>query len=110
MVVELRAQLHVLLDGGLVEHELLLQRLDLRFSFAFCDLAFVRPCTQPIVSRKGRETRSAAISKGRRIPAAVPWTPSSALERKETVIRTRERTTRLPTTIRRLRALERLEG
>ena len=31
------------------------------------DLASARPCAQPAASRKGRETRSAATSKGRRI-------------------------------------------
>jgi hypothetical protein len=54
--------------------------------------------------------RSAATSNGFRIPAAVPWTPSRALERNDTVIRTSESSTRTPTTILRLRALERLEG
>jgi hypothetical protein len=45
-----------------------------------------------------------------RMPAAVPWAPSRALDRNETVIRTNESRTRRPTTIRRLTALERLEG
>ena len=79
-------------------------------SFLFSDFASTSPCAQPAASRNGRETRSAATSKGRRIDAAVPCTPSSALERNETVIRTSESSTRPPTMIRRLRALERLEG
>ena len=77
---------------------------------ALSDFAFTSPWNQLIVSRNGAETRSAATSNGRRIPAAVPWTPSSAVERNETVIRTSERPIRPPMTIRRLRALERLEG
>ena len=38
-------------------------------SFLFSDFASTRPCAQPTASRKGRETRSAATSNGRRIAA-----------------------------------------
>src|SRR5262249_61852193 len=70
----------------------------------------ISPRDQPTAARKGRVTRSAATSNGRRIAAPVPCAPSSAVERNDTVISTSESSTRPPTTIRRLRALERLEG
>ena len=84
------AELHVLLQGALVEDELLLQGVDLLPSFAFSDFASASPWTQPIVSRNGPRRGRRRPRTGRRMPAAVPWTPSSALERNETVIRTSE--------------------
>jgi hypothetical protein len=79
-------------------------------SFLFSDFAWKRPRDQPTASRKGRETRSAATSNGRITEAPKPCTGSSARERNESVISTSESSTRTPTTIRRLRALERVEG
>ncbi len=79
-------------------------------SFSFSERAVVSPWNQETVSRKGRLTRSAAISNGRSPPATVPWKPSSAVERNETVIRTSESRTRPPTMIRRFSALDRFEG
>src|SRR5262249_54246104 len=74
----------------------------------FSDLALKSPCVQFAASRNGWAIRFAAIWKGRRTDAAVLSTGSSALERKEAVRSASESTTRLTTTIRRLRGLERV--
>ena len=104
-------QLHVLLHGRLVLDHLLAQRAR-PAGGASCSRtsrrrgrASSRPRRGTAARRGRRRPRTAAGS-----PAAVPCTPSSALERNETVIRTSESSTRPPTMIRRLRALERLEG
>ena len=47
------------------------------FSFAFSDFASIRPPNQEAASRKGRATRSAPTSKGRKMLAPVLWKPCS---------------------------------
>jgi hypothetical protein len=106
----LRAQLHVLLDRLLVEQQRLLQLRVLAAELLVLRLRVDQPVRPAggVAERPGDAVRG--DPNGLRIDAPVPCTPSSALERNETVIRTSAASTRMPTMIRRRTALERFEG